>query len=53
MSYFLEVISCLFNPIRTDNGLPSSLIRGLGIFTQFPSTTPLGLVLGAGLPYAD
>ena len=51
--YFLEVISCLINPLRLDNGLPSSHIRGLGIFTQFPSTTPLGLALGAGLPCAD
>ncbi len=53
MCYFLEVISCTINPVRSYNGLPSSHIRGLGIFTQFPSTTPLGLALGAGLPCAD
>ncbi len=51
--YFQEPLSCQFNPIRTDNTCDPSPSPGPGILTWFPSTTPFGLALGAGLPCSD
>ena len=41
------------NPISPDNLRSSSHLAGPGILTWFPSTTPFGLALGAGLPCSD
>ena len=45
--------SCQTNPLRTDNPEDPSPSPGPGILTWFPSTTPFGLALGAGLPCSD
>ena len=41
------------NPIRSNDVHDPSLPPGPGILTWFPSTTPFGLALGAGLPCSD
>ena len=51
--YFQGPRSCQTNPIRTDNTKDPSPSPGPGILTWFPSTTPFGLALGAGLPCSD
>ena len=51
--YFLEPLSRQTNPIRSDNTCDPSHPPGHGILTVFPSTTPFGLALGAGLPCSD
>ena len=51
--YFREPSGCHPNPIRDDNAFDPSLPPGPGILTWFPSTTPFGLALGAGLPCSD
>ena len=51
--YFQGPRSCQFNPIRTDNPEDPSPSPGPRILTWFPSTTPFGLALGAGLPCSD
>ena len=51
--YFQGPRSCQINPIRPDNIKDPSLPPGPGILTWFPSTTPFGLALGAGLPCSD
>ena len=51
--YFREPSGCQTNPIRPDNVHDPSLPPGPGILTWFPSTTPFGLALGAGLPCSD
>ena len=51
--YFLEPLSCPPNPIRANNTCDPSRPPGPGILTRFPSTTPFGLALGAGLPCSD
>jgi hypothetical protein len=51
--YFLEPLSSPFNPIRTNYPRDPSHPPGPGILTRFPSTTPFGLALGAGLPCSD
>ena len=49
----------LLSPGQPTPGTPSLLrlsiaaTAGIGILTDFPSTTPLGLALGADLPCAD
>lgn len=51
--YFQEPLGCQPNPIRADNFRDPSHPPGPGILTWFPSTTPFGLALGAGLPCSD
>ena len=51
--YFQEPLSGPPNPIRADNRRDPSHPPGPGILTWFPSTTPFGLALGAGLPCSD
>jgi hypothetical protein len=51
--YFLEPFRSRPNPIRDDNSHDPSHPPGPGILTRFPSTTPFGLALGAGLPCSD
>ena len=51
--YFQEPLSGLPNPIRENNSRDPSHPPGPGILTWFPSTTPFGLALGAGLPCSD
>ena len=51
--YFQEPVSGPPNPIRADNLSDPSHPPGTGILTCFPSTTPFGLALGAGLPCSD
>ena len=51
--YFREPLRSRPNPIRDDNSRDPSLPPGRGILTPFPSTTPFGLALGAGLPCSD
>ncbi len=51
--YFQGPISSPPNPIRVNYSLDPSHPTGPGILTWFPSTTPFGLALGAGLPCSD
>ena len=51
--YFLEPLSSSPNPIRANYSRDPSLPPGPRILTWFPSTTPFGLALGAGLPCSD
>ena len=51
--YFQGPRSCQTNPIRSDNSKDPSHPPGPGLLTWFPSTTPFGLALGAGLPCSD
>ena len=51
--YFQEPLNGLPNPIRGNNLRDPSHPPGPGILTWFPSTTPFGLALGAGLPCSD
>jgi hypothetical protein len=51
--YFQGPLSSLFNPIRRNYPRDPSPSPGPGILTWFPSTTPFGLALGAGLPCSD
>ena len=51
--YFQEPLSSPFNPIRMNYRRDPSPSPGPGILTWFPSTTPFGLALGAGLPCSD
>jgi len=51
--YFLEPLSSPINPIRSNYPCDPSHPPGPGILTWFPSTTPFGLALGAGLPCPD
>ena len=51
--YFLGLISGPPNPIRVNNLHNPSHPTGPGILTWFPSPTPFGLGLGAGLPCSD
>ena len=51
--YFREPLNGPPNPIRANNLRDPSLPPGPGILTRFPSTTPFGLALGAGLPCSD
>ena len=51
--YFQEPLSSPFNPIRMNYLWDPSPSPGPGILTWFPSTTPFGLALGAGLPCSD
>ena len=51
--YFQGPVSGPPNPIRADNLSDPSHPPGPGILTWFPSTTPFGLALGAGLPCSD
>jgi len=51
--YFQEPLSGPSNPIRKNNRRDPSHPPGPGILTWFPSTTPFGLALGAGLPCSD
>ncbi len=51
--YFQGPLSSPFNPIRTNYPRDPSHPPGPGILTWFPSTTPFGLALGAGLPCSD
>ena len=51
--YFQEPISGPPNPIRANNLHDPSHPPGPGILTWFPSATPFGLALGAGLPCSD
>ena len=51
--YFREPLSRPPNPIRANDTCDPSLPPGPGILTRFPSTTPFGLALGAGLPCSD
>ena len=46
--YFLELLRCPINPIRSNNTRNSSPPTGPRILTWFPSTTPFGLALGTG-----
>ena len=46
--YFLEPLHGQTNPIRPDNIRDPSPSPGLGILTQFPSSTAFALDLGAG-----
>ena len=44
----------IHQPDHLPFSVPALLITsGTGILTRFPSTTPIGLALGAGLPYPD
>ena len=51
--YFQEPLSGTLNPIRVYNLRDPSPSPGPRILTWFPSTTPFGLALGAGLPCSD
>ena len=51
--YFQEPLSRPTNPIRSNDTCDPSPSPGPGILTWFPSTTPFGLALGAGLPCSD
>ena len=51
--YFQGPRGCTPNPIRAYNCKDPSLPTGPRILTWFPSTTPFGLALGAGLPCSD
>ena len=51
--YFQEPLSSPSNPIRMNYLWDPSPSPGPGILTWFPSTTPFGLALGAGLPCSD
>ena len=51
--YFQGPRSCPINPLRSNNPEDPSPSPGPGILTWFPSTTPFGLALGAGLPCSD
>ena len=51
--YFQEPLSSPPNPIRANYLRDPSLPPGPRILTWFPSTTPFGLALGAGLPCSD
>ncbi len=51
--YFQEPLSSPSNPIRRNYTRDPSPSPGPGILTWFPSTTPFGLALGAGLPCSD
>ena len=51
--YFREPLNGPDNPISLNNLRDPSLPPGPGILTWFPSTTPFGLALGAGLPCSD
>jgi len=51
--YFQGPPGCPPNPIRVNNVRDPSHPTGRGILTSFPSTTPFGLALGAGLPCSD
>ena len=51
--YFQGPLSCPINPIRSNYSKDPSPPHGPGILTWFPSTTPFGLALGAGLPCSD
>ena len=51
--YFQGPRGCTPNPIRAYNVKDPSPSTGPGILTWFPSTTPFGLALGAGLPCSD
>ena len=51
--YFQEPLSSPTNPIRSNYTCDPSHPPGPGILTWFPSTTPFGLALGAGLPCSD
>ncbi len=51
--YFQGPSGCQTNPLRPDNFHDPSPSPGPGILTWFPSTTPFGLALGAGLPCSD
>ena len=51
--YFQGLLSSLLNPIRANYLRNPSHPPGPGILTWFPSTTPFGLALGAGLPCSD
>ena len=51
--YFQEPLSSPSNPIRRNYTCDPSPSPGPGILTWFPSTTPFGLALGAGLPCSD
>ena len=46
--YFLELLRCPINPVRSDNTRNSSPPVGPRMLTWFPSTTPFGLALGTG-----
>ncbi len=46
--YFLELLRCPINPVRSNNTRNSSPPVGPRILTWFPSTTPFGLALGTG-----
>ena len=51
--YFQEPLSSPINPLRSNDLRDPSPSPGPGILTWFPSTTPFGLALGAGLPCSD
>ena len=51
--YFQGPLSSPPNPIRRNYTCDPSPSPGPGILTWFPSTTPFGLALGAGLPCSD
>jgi hypothetical protein len=51
--YFQEPLSSPINPLRSNYPRDPSPSPGPGILTWFPSTTPFGLALGAGLPCSD
>ena len=51
--YFQGPRSCPHNPLSVNNLKDPSPSPGPGILTWFPSTTPFGLALGAGLPCSD
>ncbi len=46
--YFLELLRCPINPVRSNNTRNSSPPVGPRMLTWFPSTTPFGLALGTG-----
>ncbi len=50
---FQEPLNRPSNPIRKNDLRDPSPSPGPGILTWFPSTTPFGLALGAGLPCSD
>ena len=51
--YFQGPLSSPINPLRSNYPRDPSPSPGPGILTWFPSTTPFGLALGAGLPCSD
>ena len=51
--YFQGPLSSPDNPISLNYSRDPSPSPGPGILTWFPSTTPFGLALGAGLPCSD